>query len=205
MICLKAFDSAMISDRKIARIETVIHLIRRKRVMLDSDLAAIYGVSTRQLNQQLKRNRHRFPEDFAFQLDRKEFKNLMSQIVISKKGSGGRRKLPWVFTEHGSIMLASILSSDIAVQASVRVVRAFVRLHEMVAANTHFAAKLEELDRRLDSHDEAIANVFAGLKKLVGPPEPPKKREIGFHVRQSAARYRVRRKSMMQNRNLRIS
>jgi ORF6N domain len=105
MICLETFDSAMISERKVARIETAIHLVRGQRVMLDSDLAAIYGVSTRQLNQQLKRNRHRSPEDFAFQLERKEFKILMSQIVISKKGRGGRQKLPWVFTEHGAIML----------------------------------------------------------------------------------------------------
>src|SRR5215470_9097651 len=105
MISLNALDSAMTSDRKIARIETEIHLIRGQRVMLDSDLAAIYGVSTRQLNQQLKRNRHRFPEDFAFQLEPKEFKTLMSQIVISRKGRGGRRKLPWAFSEHGAIML----------------------------------------------------------------------------------------------------
>jgi hypothetical protein len=195
MICLIAVDSAMASDRKIVRIETAIHLIRSQRVMLDSDLAAIYGVSTRQLNQQLKRNRHRFPEDFAFQLEHKEFETLMSQIVISKKGRGGRRKLPWVFTEHGAIMLASVLSSNIAVQASVRVVRAFIRLREMVASNTQLAAKLKELERRLDTHDEAIANVFAALKRLLEPPEPPKRREIGFHVLENTAHYRVRRRS----------
>lgn len=188
----------MASDRKIVRLETAIHLVRGQRVMLDSDLADIYGVSTRQLNQQLKRNRHRFPEDFAFQLERKEFDTLMSQIVISKKGRGGRRKLPWVFTEHGAIMLASVLSSNIAVQASVRVVRAFIRLREMVAANTQLAAKLKELERRLDSHDEAIANVFAALKRLLEPPEPPKRPEIGFHVRESASHYRVRRRSKSQ-------
>jgi len=205
MISLKAFDSAMTSDRKIARIETAIHLIRGQRVMLDSDLAAIYGVSTRQLNQQLKRNRHRFPEDFAFQLEPKEFKTLMSQIVISRKGRGGRRKLPWAFSEHGAIMLASVLSSDIAVQASVRVVRAFVRLREMVAGNAQLAAKLEELERRLDSHDEAITNLFAALKQLLEPSEPPKRREIGFHVRENAARYRVRQTSRIQNPNSRVS
>jgi hypothetical protein len=195
MICLIAVDSAMASDRKIVRIETAIHLIRSQRVMLDSDLAAIYGVSTRQLNQQLKRNRHRFPEDFAFQLEHREFETLMSQIVISKKGRGGRRKLPWVFNEHGAIMLASVLSSNIAVQASVRVVRAFIRLREMVASNTQLAAKLKELERRLDTHDEAIANVFAALKRLLEPPEPPKRREIGFHVLENTAHYRVRRRS----------
>jgi hypothetical protein len=195
MICLIAVDSAMASDRKIVRIETAIHLIRSQRVMLDSDLAAIYGVSTRQLNQQLKRNRHRFPEDFAFQLEHREFETLMSQIVTSKKGRGGRRKLPWVFTEHGAIMLASVLSSNIAVQASVRVVRAFIRLREMVASNTQLAAKLKELERRLDTHDEAIANVFAALKRLLERPEPPKRREIGFHVLENTAHYRVRRRS----------
>jgi hypothetical protein len=174
-------------------------------VMLDSDLAAIYGVSTRQLNQQLKRNRNRFPEDFAFQLGQEEFKALMSQFVTSNKGRGGRRKLPWAFTEHGAIMLATVLNSAIAVQASVRVVRAFVRLREMVAANAQLAAKLEELERRFDSHDEAIANLFATLKQLLEPSEAPKRREIGFHVREKAARYRVQRRSRIKNRNSRIS
>jgi len=107
MICLRAFDSTMSLRRKIANLESAIHLIRGHRVMLDSDLAAIYEVSTRQLNQQLKRNKNRFPEDFAFQLGHEEFKALMSQFVTSnkgRKGRGGRRKLPWAFTEHGAIM-----------------------------------------------------------------------------------------------------
>jgi hypothetical protein len=195
MISLVAFDPAMPTVRKIDKysVESTIYLIRGQRVMLDSDLAAIYGVSTRRLNQQLRRNLDRFPQDFAFQLRAEEFKNLMSQIVTSKKGRGGRRKLPWVFTEHGAIMLAAVLNSDIAVQASVRVVRAFVRLREMVAANAQLAAKLEELERRLDSHDEAIVDLFAVLKRLL-EPEPKPRREIGFHVRERAARYRIRRK-----------
>src|ERR1043166_6492072 len=194
MILLQAFESPMASDRKPVSIESAIYVIRGQRVMLDSNLASIYGVSTRQLNQQLKRNQDRFPEDFAFQLRPEEFRTLMSQIVTSNKGRGGRRKLPWVFTEHGAIMLASVLNSDIAVQASVRVVRAFVRLREMVAANAHLAGKLKELERRLDSHDEAIADLFATLKRLLEPPEPPKKREIGFHVRERSERYRVNRR-----------
>jgi len=149
----------------------------------------------------LKRNKNRFPEDFAFQLNQSEFErlrlqvvtsNLMSQSVTSKK-HGGRRKLPWAFTEHGAIMLASVLNSDVAVQASIRVVHAFVRLHEMVAANAQLAAKLAELERRLDSHDEAIVDLFAALKRLV-EPEPKPKREIGFHVREAAARYRIKRR-----------
>src|SRR5438270_12188429 len=102
----------------------------------------------------------------------------MSQFVTST-GHGGRRKLPWAFTEHGAIMLASVLNSDIAVQASVRVVRAFVRLREMVAANVQLAAKLADLEHRLDSHDEAIVDLFAALKRLLESSEPKKKREIG--------------------------
>ena len=118
----------------------------------------------------------------------------MSQIATSKKGRGGRRKLPWVFTEHGAIMLATVLSSKVAIQASVRVVRAFVRLREMVAANSELANKLKDFERRLDSHDEAIVELFAALKRLLEPEVKPK-REIGFHVRESAAHYRTKRRS----------
>lgn len=212
MISLHAFDSVMASNRKIAHVESAIHLIRGQRVMVDSDLAAIYGVTTKRLNEQLTRNRSRFPWDFAFQLTAEEFTNLKSQFATSSLRSqfvtsnshGGKRKLPWVFTEHGAIMLASVLNSAIAVQASVRVVRAFVRLREMVAANAQLARKLEELERRLDSHDEAIVDLFAALKRLIEPPVPPKKREIGFHVRERTARYRVNR-SKIPNRNSKIS
>src|SRR5438876_2144417 len=213
MICLQALDPTMASTRKISSIESAIYLLRGQRVMLDSDLAAIYKVSTRQLNQQLKRNRSRFPDDFAFQLSTEEFRNLKSQIAtsslmsqsVTSSGHGGRRKLPWAFTEHGALMLASVLNSEVAVQASVRVVRAFVKLREMVAANVQLAAKLEELERRLDSHDEAIVGLFATLKRLLEPPEPPKRREIGFHVREKAARYRVQRTSKTNGRNSRLS
>jgi hypothetical protein len=156
------------------------------------------------LNEQFKRNRKRFPDDFAFVLTRKEFTNLISQDAISRS-HGGRRTLPIAFTEHGAIMLASVLNSEIAVQASVRVVRAFVRLREMVAANAQLASKLAELERRLDSHDEAIVDLFATLKRLLEPPEPPKKREIGFHVREKAAHYRVQRRSRTKERNSKIS
>ena len=204
MICLNQFDQIMTVHRKFANVEGAIHLIRGQRVMLDSDLAAIYGVTTKRLNEQLRRNRSRFPSDFAFQLTAEELTNLRSQIATSSF-HGGRRYRPWVFTEHGALMLASVLNSEIAVQASVRVVRAFLRLREMVAANAQLAAKLKELERRLDSHDQGIANLFAALKQLVGPSEPPKRREIGFHVRENSARYRVRRRSGIKNQNLRIS
>jgi len=203
MICLNQFDQIMTAHRKIANLEAAIHLIRGQRVMLDSDLAAIYQVTTKRLNEQVRRNISRFPEDFAFQLTVEELTNLRSQIATSSF-HGGRRYRPWVFTEHGAIMLASVLNSDIAVQASVRIVRAFVRLREMVAANAQLAANLEELERRLDSHDEAIADLFAALKQLLEPAEPPKKREIGFHVREKAARYRVQRRSRIKERNSKI-
>jgi hypothetical protein len=197
MISLIAFDPAMPAarkrdNRKIDNVERAIHLIRGERVMLDSDLAAIYAVTTKRLNEQLKRNRSRFPEDFAFQLTAEEFTNLKSQSATSSL-HGGKRKLPCVFTEHGAIMLASVLNSHIAVQASVRVVRAFVRLREMVAANAQLATKLEELERRLDSHDEAIVDLFAALKRLLEPETKPK-RQIGFHVRERSVRYRIGRK-----------
>ena len=180
--------------------EPAIQLVHGQRVMLDSDPAAIYQVSTKRLNQQLRRNRSRFSADFAFQLTVEELINLRlqfatsslrSQITTSKK-HGGRRYLPWVFTEHGAIMLASILNSDVAVQASVRVVRAFVRLREMVAGHAGLAAKLAELERRLDSHDESIANLFQAIRQLLTPPTKPK-REIGFHVREDGTRYRIRK------------
>src|ERR1700736_6788242 len=144
MISLVTIDSVM-TTRKIGNVERAIYLIRGQRVMLDSDLAAVYGTSTMRLNEQFRRNRERFPKDFAFRLTAAEFRRLISQIAISKKGRGGRRKLPWVFTEHGAIMLASVLNSPIAVKASVRVVRAFVRLREMISANAQLAGKLAEL------------------------------------------------------------
>ena len=201
MICLNQFDQIMSSHRKIANLQGAIHLIRGQRVMLDSDLAMIYGVTTKRLNEQLKRNRLRFPPDFAFQLTVQEFRNLKSQIATSSLRSqsvtssshGGKRKLPWVFTEHGALMLASVLNSAIAVQASVRVVRAFVRLREMVAANAQLAVKLEELERRLDSHDEAIVDLFAALRGLLEPEQKPK-RQIGFHARERSARYRSKKR-----------
>ena len=203
MICLNQFDQIMSSHGKIANLESAIHFIRGQRVMLDSDLAAIYGTSTMRLNEQFKRNRTRFPDGFAFVLTREEFTNLISQNAISRS-HGGRRTLPIAFTEHGAIMLASVLNSAIAVQASVRIVRAFIRLREMVAANVQLAAKLKELERRFDSHDEAIANLFAALKQLLEPTKAPKRREIGFHVREEAARYRVREAPRIKNRNSRI-
>jgi hypothetical protein len=193
MISLVAFEPHMISPREMQTVETTIHLVRGQRVMLDSDLAAIYGVTAKRLNEQLRRNSKRFPSDFAFQLTRQEFADLKSQFATSSS-HGGKRKLPWVFTEHGAIMLASVLNSDTAVQASVRVVRAFVRLREIVSANAELAAKFAQLERRLDSHDEAIAQLFEAIRQLLAPP-PEKKREIGFHVRERERNYAAKRRA----------
>ena len=202
MICLRALDLAVPSTRTIDNIENAIHPIRGQRVMLDSDFAAIYQVTTKRLNEQLRRNHDRFPNDFAFQLTAEEFRNLKSQFATSSSRSQfvtsdshvGKRKLPWAVTEHGALMLASVLNSNIAVQASVRVVRAFVKLRQMVASNAQLAARLHELERRLDSHDEAIVDLFAALKRLLEPIEPQKKREIGFHVRERSSRYKVNKR-----------
>jgi phage regulator Rha-like protein len=190
VISLLEFDSTMAADDRLTAVEDAIHLIRGERVMLDSDLAQIYGVTTKRLNEQLRRNRKRFPSDFAFQLTDEEFANLRSQIATSSYG--GRRYLPWVFTEHGALMLANVLNSDVAVEASIRVVRAFVRLREMIAANGALAAKFAELEKRLDANDEQIAHLFAAIRQLLAPA-PAKKREIGLHAQETAPRYRARK------------
>jgi ORF6N domain len=200
MIC---FGMGLTKNRPLQRIERGIHLVRGQRVMLDSDLAAIYQVTTKGLNQQLRRNRARFPDDFAFQLTSKEFSALKSQMATSNLRSqfvtsslhGGRRYLPWVFTEHGALMLASVLNSDIAIEASVRVVRAFVRLREMVSANAQLAHRLKELEGRMDKNDETVAQLFAAIRRLLTPPAPSKQREIGFHVRERAVKYRVKKRT----------
>jgi len=161
--------------------------------MLDSDLARIYGVATMRLNEQVKRNLHRFPIDFAFQLTREEFAELISHSAISKPSRGGRTKLPWVFTEHGAIMLASVLNSPIAVDASVRVVRAFVYLREQLLTNRELSRKFAELEKRLDANDESIATLFEAIRRLLEPPAVEgSKREIGFHLRETAPPYRVK-------------
>ena len=162
-------------------VESRILILRHQRVILDSDLAKLYGVPVRQLNQQVKRNRERFPMDFMFQLTAKEEESLRSQIVISKKGRGGRRYPPYAFTEHGAIMAATVLNSTRAIEMSVFVVRAFVRMREMLAKNRQLAAKINELDRRLETHDTAIQDIIEAIKELMAP-EGPTKRKIGFQL-----------------------
>jgi hypothetical protein len=174
----------------VQRIEEMIFLIRGQRVMLDSDLAAIYGVTTKQLNQQFKRNRERFPKDFAFELALQEFAQMRSQIVTASRRN--LRRSPIAFTEHGALMLASVLNSPVAIEASVRVVRAFVGMREQLAAHKEFAQKLSELENRVSGHDEAIKNLFEAIRQLIEPPLPENRRQIGF-LRETAPPYRVRR------------
>ena len=166
-------------------IEAKILLIRRQKVMLDSNLASLYGVSTKRLNEQVKRNRHRFPLDFMFQLSAQEAENLRSQFATSSGGHGGRRFRPYAFTEHGAVMLASVLNSKIAVEASVRVVRAFVRLRQMLATHKELAAKLAELETRIETHDENITALFEAIRQLMEPPASPRK-PIGFAAQTKA-------------------
>lgn len=157
-------------------IESRILLLRGHRVMFDSDLALIYGVTTKRLNEQVRRNIDRFPTDFGFQLTPKELRILRSQDATSSWG--GRRYLPWVFTEHGALMLASVLTSSIAIQASIQVVRAFVRLREILGNHEELARRLDELETRYDGQFKVV---FDAIRQLMdSAPEPPDRR-IGFH------------------------
>ena len=158
------------------RIASAIHVVRGRRVMLDADLAVLYGVATRRLNEQVKRNRGRFPEDFMFRLLPEEAVSLKSQFATSSGGWGGRRKLPNVFTEHGAVMLASVLNSATAVDSSVHVVRAFVRLRMMLEANAELARKLDALEARYDAQFRVV---FQAIRELMAPPPSTRKR-IGF-------------------------
>lgn len=155
--------------------------LRGHRVILDAELAAIYGVTTGRLNEAVKRNAERFPEDFMFRLSAAEHGALISQFATSKPGRGGRRKLPWAFTEHGAIQAANVLNSQRAIAMGVFVVRAFVRLRALLASNTALARKLDVLERKYQHHDEAITAVLSAIRELMNPPDP-KRRPIGFTV-----------------------
>ena len=174
-------------------IAPLIRLIRDVRVILDTDLALLYGVETRALVQAVKRNADRFPEDFLFQLTLAEAAALRSQIVISKTGRGGRRYPPYAFTEHGALMAANILNSPRAVAMSVYVIRAFVKMREDLAANAAILKRLAEIDKTLLSHDGALRDIYEKLHPLLEPPPSPLKPEIGFHIKEDAVPYRVKR------------
>jgi hypothetical protein len=182
-------------------IEGKIYTVRGQRVIMDRDLAALYGIPTFRFNEAVKRNQKRFPDDFMFQLTAQEYAVLTSQFAMSKPGRGGRRTLPYAFTEHGAIMAANVLNSPKAIEMSVFVVRAFIKMRETLSNNKALALKLAELEKkltgRLNVHERAIVHVLGEIRKLMASAEPspePQKRKIGFKVEEKAARYRVTRK-----------
>jgi len=164
----------------VEQIEHAILLIRGQKVMLDSDLAALYSVETKTLNRAVQRNRDRFPADFMFQLTSQEVRNLRYQFGTSRSW-GGRRFFPLVFTEQGVAMLSSVLKSKRAVQVNIAIMRAFVKLREMLSAHTELRQKLAELERKLEGHDGQIRSLFDAIRQLMAPPRP-KPRKIGFRA-----------------------
>ena len=163
-------------------IEKKILLLRGKKVMLDRDLAALYEVETRTLNQAVRRNIKRFPEDFMFQLSKEEFKNWKSQIVISNSEKMGLRKLPSVFTEQGVAMLSSVLNSERAIMVNIQIMRAFTKLRELLATHKDLQRKIETLEGKYKQHDKQFKVVFEAIRQLLEPPPVPEKpkRRIGF-------------------------
>ena len=161
------------------RIEERILVLRGQRVMLDADLAELYGTQTGALVRAVKRNKERFPTDFMFQLSQREYDNLRCQIGTSSQW-GGRRYAPYAFTEHGAIMAASVLNSERAVRVSVYVVRAFVKLRQVLAAHKELARKLAALEGHLDRHDEEIAALLEAIREWMAPPPAPRRGRIGF-------------------------
>ncbi len=154
-------------------------LLRGYRVMLDADLAEVYGTTTKALNQAVKRNRERFPAEFMFQLNRREKDEVVTNCDHLRRLKYSLN-LPFAFTEYGAVMLASVLNSPVAVQASIAVVRAFIRLREILTTHKELARKLEQLEERIEGHDEEIVAIFEAIRELMAPPDKPGKR-IGFH------------------------
>ncbi len=164
------------------QIESLVRIVRGQRVMLDSDLAQLYGVATKALNQAVLRNADRFPEDFAYQLTQQEFTALKSQIVTSKPGRGGLRYPPWVFTEHGVAMLSSVLRSPTAVRANIEIMRAFVRLRRLMATPGELVEQLTRLAQTVQLHDQQIQSILQALNAMLQKPEEPRRRIAGFNV-----------------------
>lgn len=183
------------------RISLLIRTIRGQKAVLDTDLALIFGVPTFRFNEAIKRNRERFPNDFMFQLTAAEAESLTSQIAMSKVGRGGRRTLPYAFTENGAIMAANVLNSPEAVRMSVFVVRAFVQMRELLGGTKELAKQLAALEKkltdRLDGHEVAIIEVLRRVMDILDPPPlppGPPRREIGFHVGMAEQKAKARRK-----------
>lgn len=171
-------ESALVAE---AHIFNIIFVVRGSKVIMDSDLADLYGVETRRLNEQVRRNIEKFPEDFMFQLTSDEFHNLKSQIATSSSKWGGRRKLPLVFTEHGALQAANVLNSSQANKMSVFIVRAFIRLREMMLTNEKLARKVDQLERRVSDHDEVLIDLVQEIRKLIEPPKSKsQKKKLGF-------------------------
>jgi hypothetical protein len=169
-------------DVSIQLIERRIYLIRGHKVMIDVDLAQLYGVPTKGLNQRVQRNRKRFPEDFMFQLTEEEAEVLRSQFMISKRGHGGRRYLPYAFTEPGVAMLSSVLNSELAIEVNITIMRAFIRLRQILESNEELNRKFAAVIRKLSTHDKYFKVVFDELRKLTEQPTPPPK-TIGFKIK----------------------
>ena len=173
------------------RIEQSILLIRGHKVMLDSDLAGLYGVTTKRLNEQVKRNLSRFPDDFMFQLTESETDLLRSQFATSKKGRGGRRYQPYAFTEQGVAMLSSVLNSERAIKVNVEIMRAFVRLRQLLASNKDLSKRLDELEKKYDAQFNVV---FEAIRELMAPSEAQRpKRRIGFLVEEPRVPYKSKK------------
>jgi len=175
------------------RIERAIILIRDEKVMLDSDLATLYGVETKELVRAVGRNRERFPKDFAYQLTQQEFTALRCQIGTSNVGRGGRRTCPWVFTEQGIAMLSSVLHSKRAIEVNIEIMRAFVRLRQMISSHADLARQLNELEQK---YDQQFAVVFEAIRKLMERPKELKPREMGYHTLMPKRNARARTNSV---------
>ncbi len=169
------------------RVGSKILTLRNQRVILDMDLASLYGVSAKRLNEQVKRNPQRFPPDFLFMLTRAEYRNLRSQNATSSSSHGGRRYLPYAFTEHGAIMAASVLNSKRAIDMSIFVVRAFVQMRHALLVKRQIVSKLTELEARLDEHDADIQELIEAIHELMTPP-PSRNRRIGFEAPNNSAK-----------------
>jgi hypothetical protein len=182
------------------RVDSKILVLRGQRVILDTDLAELYGVRVRHLNQQAKRNAKRFPPAFRFQLSAQELKILRSQNVISSERHGGARYRPYAFTEHGAIMAATVLNSERAIEMSVFVVLAFVRMRRAIAGNRNILTKLAELERRLKSHDSDIQDLMDAIRELMSPEEPNHRR-IGFEAPSEASGKVLKGRAMQVRKN----
>ena len=162
-------------------IEQRIFFLRGHKILIDKDLAELYGISTKVLVQAVKRNIDRFPNDFMFRLKKEEFTALRSQFVTSNRG--GRKYLPYAFTEQGVAMLSSVLKSKRAVQVNVAIMRTFVKLREVLSSSKELSYKLDLLERKIEKHDEEITVIFEAIRELMKPPDEKPKRGIGFHVK----------------------